>query len=265
MLSIANGRRHRRILDAESGDPGCDHSRGSTLRWKPEFGRSIGPFLSPAPRRCGALAIAHMWQRQRMLRECRPMHGESTTGGHGPRPGASARRWVMSGVHSARHPGPVRGWLLCWHEGHQPLRLFQPTLPLALWLRRSARRWHRPTGFAPRSHRRRRLVPDKLELRRPLARLIEILPSPSLLRVPSAFSLLGQIRRVSSLGARRGRASSRRAGSVRISISSASRVGRARRPSRRRTIVGGHGNPSRVPISEHRVYRSQRTVSDHPS
>ena len=56
-----------------------------------------------------------------------------------------------------------------------------------------------------------------------LALLIEILPSPSLLRGSSAFSLLGQIRRVSSLGARRGRASSRRAGSVRISISSARR------------------------------------------
>jgi hypothetical protein len=55
-----------------------------------------------------------------------------------------------------------------------------------------------------------------------LALLIEFLPSPSLLRGPSAFSLLGQIRRVSSLGARRGRASSRRAGSVRVSISSAS-------------------------------------------
>jgi hypothetical protein len=59
-----------------------------------------------------------------------------------------------------------------------------------------------------------------------LALLIEFLPSPSLLRGSSAFSLLGQIRRVSSLGARRGRASSRRADSVRISISSASRAGR---------------------------------------
>jgi hypothetical protein len=60
---------------------------------------------------------------------------------------------------------------------------------------------------------------------RTLAPLIEFLPSPSLLRGPSAFSLLGQIRRVSSLGARRGRASSRCAGSVRISISSASEAG----------------------------------------
>jgi len=54
-----------------------------------------------------------------------------------------------------------------------------------------------------------------------LALLIEILPSPSLLRALSAFSLLSQIRRVSSLVARRGQGSSRRAGSVRISISSA--------------------------------------------
>jgi hypothetical protein len=168
MLSIADRRRHRRILDAEFGDLGRDYSRGSSLRRKPEFGRSIGPILSPAPRRRPCHSIAQMWQRQRMLRECRPMHGESTTRGHGPRPGASARRWGVSGVHPARHSGPVRGWLLCWHEG-QHLRLLQPTPLLALWLHRPARRWRRAAGFAPRScRRRRRLVPDKLELRRPL-------------------------------------------------------------------------------------------------
>ena len=52
--------------------------------------------------------------------------------------------------------------------------------------------------------------------------LIEILPSPSLLWAPSAASLLGQIPRVFSLVARCSRGSSRRDGSVQISISSAS-------------------------------------------
>jgi hypothetical protein len=68
----------------------------------------------------------------------------------------------------------------------------------------------------------------------PLALLIEILPSSSLLRALSAFSLLSQIRPVSSLVARRGQGSSRRAGSVRISISSV----RRRRFMRRKPRMG---------------------------
>jgi hypothetical protein len=116
-------------------------------------------------------------------------------------------------------------------------RAFAPCVPRAGWL---------PPGWAsgPRNtgrpmHRQSRCVSHRHAARGspyparsgPMARtclalLIEILPSPPLLRAPSAASLLGQIRRVSSLVARGGRGSSRRGGSVRISISSASQGGR---------------------------------------